>query len=62
MKATHRMVCEVERVHYSQLGVERGIQEAVQRRLDDGWTLRAATGGSTVALLIFVKKMPVRKP
>lgn len=59
MKQSHRMVCEVEEINFGAVGVA-GLQPAVQRRLDAGWTLRAVVNGTSRAFLIFVRKEPKR--
>jgi len=56
MKKSHRMVCEIDEVRFGAVGVRKGLQDAVQKRLDEGWTLRGTVNGSSDAYLIFVRK------
>lgn len=58
MKQSHVLRCEVVPVVASSppKGAGNRLQEEVQRRLDCGWTLRAAPATDGMVYLIFVRK------
>lgn len=59
MKQSHIMKCEVVPIGISQLSPmcnSKTIQLEVQKRLDKGWTLRAAPTHDEYIYLIFVRK------
>lgn len=62
MKQSHVLRCEVVPIVISlscgggKEAVRKAVQGEIQRRLGEGWTLRAAPSEDGVAYLVFVRK------
>ena len=59
-KEIYKMVCVVDDINLSCWDAREKLQEAIQERLDDGWTLRAIPAHSSdvtiQAFPVFVRK------